>query len=73
MDGKLATNKYILFVNRLFKTTGGTLKRVFQCAIRGDDASQFLRRSRRKMSLTNAFYRETKYLVRLAKICLKPF
>lgn len=26
-----ATNKYILLVNRLFATTGGTLKRVFLC------------------------------------------
>lgn len=51
MDGKLATNKYILLVDRLFKTTGGTLKRVFQRAIRGDDASEFLRRSLAKHEL----------------------
>lgn len=71
MDGKLATNKYILLVDRLFKTTGGTLKRVFQRAIRGDDASDFFCADpQRKMSLTNVFYKVTKYLVRMTKISI---
>lgn len=72
MDDKRATNKYILLVNRLFATTGGTLKRVFQCEAMMPDS--FCADPQRKKSLTNVFHRaQQKYLIRIAKICLKPF
>lgn len=72
MDGKSATNKYILLVNRLFATTGGTLKRVFQCEAMMPDS--FCADLQRKRSLTNVFYRaQQKYLENMLKAFLNSW